>query len=409
MPTILEENPKNAENELLKGLRNRTVVADILNQVEYTSKILPHIQVVEIPGDTIKIVGLTSNRPKQFTWNYKKEEFGPSEAVVFKDEITDKDKKIFYSVFSEPIEKIAIDPDKIDMAVAKQANQVSYDIADFYDEEFVQEYACDLNRYHKDAIIKLDDDQLKDMQLVGELVITVGYKMTGPSTLFNKREQRVNVRQTKQLLCFVDNSLYGRGQVASTYKTPSPTLEVLEKNFTVIPMNMVNGVQLALIDSKALTLFQSLHQRYLKLDEYVASHKLLDHLWRKWVFVDYRPAFCIVREGGSSPSSFTPLFGTKPKKDILVDYAELNDGSDDMEEDQAKEWNTAGFAYKQVKDWLDIGFKVDEAKFVKWMAETKAAEDKKYENYGNPEWVLNNLGKDGHKTIDELRTEFSSI
>jgi len=156
--------------------------------------------------------------------------------------------------------------------------QVAYDIADFYDEEFVQNYACDLTRYHKDAITRLNAEQLNDIQLVGKIAITTGYQMTSPSTLFNKREERCNVPNTKRLLCFIDISLYGEGQVASIYKSPSPTLEALERNFVVIPCNMVNNVKLALIDGEAIYLWSSLNQRYLKLDEYVASHKLLDHV-----------------------------------------------------------------------------------------------------------------------------------
>jgi len=64
---ILESNPKNLENELLKGLRNQTVIGKIQNQVIKESKILPHVQVLDASGDVLKIIGLKSNRPKQFT------------------------------------------------------------------------------------------------------------------------------------------------------------------------------------------------------------------------------------------------------------------------------------------------------------------------------------------------------
>jgi hypothetical protein len=63
----IETTPKNSENDVLKGLLNRTVIADVLNQVEYKSKILPHIQVINVEGDVVKMVGLVSNKPKQFT------------------------------------------------------------------------------------------------------------------------------------------------------------------------------------------------------------------------------------------------------------------------------------------------------------------------------------------------------
>lgn len=292
---ILESIQPNLENEFLKGLRNRTVIGDIQNQVIKNSKILPHIQILETPGDVLKIIGLKSNRPKKFSWDYKEKEFGPGEAVVHKAEITDDDKLIFYTVFSEPIEKIAVG-DKSAETIAKQTNQVSYDIADFYDEEFVQKYACDLNRYHKNAVVKLSAEQLQDIQSVGQILITTGYQMTSPSTLFNKRGERCNVSDTKKILCFVDYSLYGMGQVSSIYKAPSPVLEVLERIFTVIPCSMVGDMKAALIDSGGLYLWQVLKQRYLKSDEYVAAYKLLDHVWRKWIFVDYRPAFAIVAD-----------------------------------------------------------------------------------------------------------------
>jgi hypothetical protein len=67
-------------------------------------------------------------------------------------------------------------------------------------------------------------------------------------------------------------------EVASIEKTPSSVLERLRQIFTVIPINMRNNVQAALIDSKGIALGQMLHQRYLKLDEYVAAHKVLDHV-----------------------------------------------------------------------------------------------------------------------------------
>jgi hypothetical protein len=249
----LESQPRNLENELLKGLRNQTVIGKIQNQVIKESKLLQSIQILTNPGDNLKIIGLKSNRPRDFTWDYDQKKFGPGDTVTHKAEITDKDKKIFYTVFSEPIEKLAVG-DKITETIAKQALQVSYDIADFYEEDFTQNFACDLNRYHKNAIVKLNPKQLQDMQLVSEIAVTAGYQMASPSTLFNKREERCNVKSTKNLLCFIDNSLYGRGEVSSVYKSPSPALEVLERNFTVIKCNMVNNVKLALIDSDAIYL-----------------------------------------------------------------------------------------------------------------------------------------------------------
>jgi hypothetical protein len=396
MPTILEENPKNLESEFLKGLRNRTVIGDIQNQVVKKSKFLQYVQVLDIPGDVLKIIGLKSNRPKQFTWDYKEKEFSPGETIVHKAEITDKDKLIFFTVFSEPIEKIAVG-DRVHDTIAKQTNQVSYDIADFYDEEFVQNYACDLERYHKNAIIRLNADQLQNMQLVGELAITTGYQMLYPSTLFNLKEERCNVSETKKILCFVDNSLYGRGQVASVYKSPSPVLEALERIFTVVPCNMTNNVKLSLIDSGAIYLWSSLNQRYLKLDEYVACHKLLDHIWRKWILSPHRPAFAIVHDNSvkTAPTATT----LPPKKDLLTKYKDIDSS---MTEDQAKEWNKFGFSYEQVKDWFDTGLKSSDAEFANWLVKTKSKVDK---NYADPEWLLNNSNSDGIKSIDDLRTE----
>jgi len=90
--SITETDSRNLENDVLKRLKNRTVIADLMNQIETNSKILPYIQIYDIPGDTVKIVGLTSNKPVQFTWDYKEKEFGPSEAVVYKDTLSEKDK-----------------------------------------------------------------------------------------------------------------------------------------------------------------------------------------------------------------------------------------------------------------------------------------------------------------------------
>ena len=394
----LESNQPNLENELLKGLRNQTVIGKIQNQVIKESKILPHIQILNAPGDVLKIIGLKSNRPKQFTWDYDSKKFGPGDTVTHKAEITDKDKLIFYTVFSEPIEKIAVG-DKVSETVAKQAAQVSYDIADFYDEEFVEKFACDLERYHQKAMIKLNADQLRDIRLVGELAITTGYQMVSPTTLFNKREERCNVRNTKQILCFVDNSLYGRGQVASIYKSPSPTLEALERVFTVIPCNMVNNVKLALIDSGAIYLWSSLNQRYLKLDEYVATHKLLDHIWRKWIFVDYRPAFAVVFD---EKATTNPILPTTPKKTILADYATLKDRANNpMNEASAKKWNEKGFDYAAAEKWLGAGLLMDDWKFANWLVKTKK------NNHNDPDWLNTNVTKGDIKNLDTLRGQVS--
>ena len=405
--TLIEKEHKNLENEFLKGLKNQTVVGKIENQVIKESKILPHIQVLTTPGDVLKIVGLKSNRPKKFTWDYDQKKYWHGEAVTHKAEITDDDKLIFYTVFSEPIEKIAVG-EKSSETVAKQGKQVAYDIADFYDEEFTQNYACDLDRYHKNAIVRLNADQLRDMQLVGEIAITTGYKMTSPSTLFNKREERCNVRNTKQILCFVDYSLYGRGKVASIYTSPSPVLKELEDIFTVVPCDMSNNVALSLIDSGAIYLWSSLNQRYLKLDEYVACHKLLDHVWRKWIFVDYRPAFCIVYDETvkSKPKPKITTGSTPPKKDILKDFASLSDSSKTMTEEQAKEWSNAGFTYEDAKEWIDAGLLVSDAKFASWLVNDKGKDGD--DDYTSPEWLLDNAGKGEIKSIDDLRTEFES-
>jgi hypothetical protein len=401
---ILEEQSKNLENELLKGLRNLTTFGDIKNQVVGKSKFLSHVVLLDNPGDQIKIIGLKSNLPKQYTWDYDEKKFAPNEVVTYKAEITQKSKLIFSTVFSEPIEKLAVG-DKVHDTVAKQAAQVSYDIANFYDKEFAQKIVSDLSRYNPKAIVKLNASQLRDMQLVGEIAITAGFQMTSPSTIFNKRGEECNVEDVKKLLCLVDYSLYGRGKVCSIYTAPSPVLKELEQTFTVIPCSMANNVKLALIESGSAYLWTPLHQRYLKLDEYVMSHKVLDHVWREWILVDFRPAFAIVYDEKATGKPFTtPLFSGK---NILTDYADLKDTTKTMTEDQAKEWEACGFSYEQAKEWIEAGFLVSDADFAYWMIDTKSQEEDKYQNYDSPEWCLNNLGQGDHKTIENLRKEFT--
>ncbi|CAI2193963.1 9814_t:CDS:2 [Funneliformis geosporum] len=53
---------------------------------------------------------------------------------------------------------------------------------------------------------------------------------------------------------------------------------------------------------------------------------------------------------------------TKPKKDILVDFAELEDDSDKMTKKQSEEWNNKGFTFEQAKEWLGAGLLVSDAK-----------------------------------------------
>ena len=400
---LIEKEPQNLENEFLLGLQNQTVVADVFAQIRGKSKILPKIKIVQVDGDHFKIVGLKSNEPKIFSWNYKEQEFGPSEAAHYTGRITEKDKLIFFTVFSESIETLALGG-KAPVAVAEQTQQLSSKVANFYDKEFALNYVSDTKRYHKEAVIELTAEQFQDVQLIAKILITAGFQMTAPSRKFNLQEDECNVEDTKKLFCFLNYPLYSSIITSSLHTSPSPILATLEKHFEVIPINLANGVQASLVDSDGVFLAQGLNKRYLKLDEYVAAHKLLDHIWRKWVFVDFRPAFAIKCNNAFSSISST-FDNLGPKKDILKDFANLSDKSNEMTKEQAEKWKEKGFDYEQVKEWLDVGLLVSDFDFAEWMRDTKAVSGDKFKDYGDPEWCLNNLGNDGHKSVDDLREE----
>lgn len=399
---VLEKEPQNLENEFLRGLTNQTVIADVFAQIRGKSKILPKIKIVPVDGDVFKIVGLKSNEPKQYTWNYKEQEFSPGETAQYSGRITDKDKLIFYTVFSESIERLALG-DKAPHAVAEQTDQLSSKVAAYYDKEFALNYVSDYKRYHKDAIVKLTAAQLNDVQLVAKILITAGFQMTSPSRKFNLQEDECNVEDTKKIFCLLNYPLYANIITASLHTSPNPILTTLRETFELIPISLTNGMEASLVDSDGVFLAQGLNKRYLKLDEYVAAHKLLDHIWRKWVFVDFRPAFAIRCDETIPFSSFLPA------KDILTDFANLSDGKNKMNKTQAEEWNNGGFTYEQAKGWIDVGFLVSDAKFVDWMINTKAGSDAKFKDYGDPVWCLNNLGQNGHKTVDDLRAEAGTL
>lgn len=398
--TLIENEPKNLENEFLLGLTNQTVVADVFAQIRGKSKILPKIKIVQVDGDNFKIVGLKSNEPKHFSWNYKEQEFGPGEAANYTGRITEKDKLIFFTVFSESIETLALGG-KAPTAVAEQTQQLSSKVANFYDKEFALNYVSDDKRYHKEAIIKLSASQLTEVQLVAKILITAGFQMTTPSRKFNLQEDECNVEDTKKLFCFLNYPLYSAMITSSLHTSPSPILATLREIFEVIPINMANGIQAALIDSDGVFLAQGLNKRYLKLDEYVAAHKLLDHIWRKWVMVDFRPAFAIKCDDALAGVS-NLLNNLGPTKDILKDYGNLTDGGGDtMDENQAKEWDGAGFNYRQAEEWINTGLLVSDAKFADWLVNTKSG------SWASPEWILNNAGTSNCKSIDDLRKEFN--
>ena len=402
--TLLEKEPQNLENEFLLGLTNQTVVADVFAQIRGKSKILPKIKIVQVDGDHFKIVGLKSNEPKIFSWNYKEQEFGPNEAAHYTGRITDKDKLIFFTVFSESIETLAL-RGKAPAAVAEQTEQSSSKVANFYDKEFALNYVSDDKRYHKEAVVELTAEQFKDPQLVAKILITVGSQMTSPSRKFNLQEDECNVEDTKKLLCFLNHPLHAEMITASLHTSPSPILATLKEFFEVIPVNLANGVQAALVDSDGIFLAQGLNKRYLKLDEYVAAHKLLDHVWRKWVLVDFRPAFAIKCTDALAGISDL-LTNLGPKKDILKDYANLkNKDNTKMTKDQAEEWKDKGFTYEQVQDWINVGLLVSDAEFADWMVNTKASSGEEFKDYADPAWCLDNLGSYGHKNIDELKKE----
>ena len=398
--TIIENDPKNLENEFLLGLKNQTVIADVFAQIKKKSQFLPKIKVVPVDGDIFKIVGLKNNEPKQFAWNYKEQEFGPSEVATYHGKIETKDKLIFYTVFSEAIETLALGG-KTAPAIAEQTNQLSSKVATFYDKELTLNYISDDKRYHRDAIISLNAVQLNDVQLVAKILITVGFQMTVPSKKFNLQEDECNVENTKKIFCCLNYPLYSAMITSSLHTAPSPILSTLREVFEVIPVNMTNGSQAALIDSDGLFLAQGLNKRYLKLDEYVAAHKLLDHIWRKWVMVDFRPAFLIK----CNDVDVSSILNTLLPKNILTDYAELSDKNGSMTKKQAEEWSDFGFDFNKTKEWIDVGILVSEAKFANWMAKTKATSETKYNNYADPEWCLNNLGSGDHKSIEDLRME----
>ncbi|CAI2190451.1 15802_t:CDS:2 [Funneliformis geosporum] len=308
--TLLENEPRNLENEFLLGLTNQTVIADVFAQIRGKSKILPKIKIVQVDGDHFKIVGLKSNEPKIFSWNYKEQEFGPSEAANYTGRITEKDKLIFFTVFSESIETLALG-NKAPVAVAEQAEQLSSKVANFYDKEFALNYVSDSKRYHEEAIIELTPTQLQDVQLVTKILITAGFQMTTPSKKFNLQEDECNVEDTKKLFCFLNYPFYSSLITSSLHTSPSPILATLEKHFEVIPINMANGIQAALIDSDGIFLAQ--------------------------VMVDFRPAFAIkCNDSLEGISDLLKNLGSK--KDLLKDFSKLSDTkSSKMTEKQAKE------------------------------------------------------------------------
>jgi hypothetical protein len=281
----------NAENVVLNGLQNRTVVGKVVQQIDYESKILSHVNVIDIAGDTVKIVGLKSNAPKKHNWNYDRKQFGPDDAVTYKKLLTEDDKLIFHSTFSEPIERLAIDPEKLDDALIKQGKKIGSDAAEHLDKEFVEEYACKKELYK--TVIEFGPTLMKDVKKIAEITLTTGYDMTRPSGSFNVKDENVNVRNTKKLLCFINTSLLARMEVNSDFGTPSPVLTALEKRFVVIPINMENKCQVALIDSDGVYLARALSSRLIVHDKYVDAHKVLDHLWRMWVVTDFRPMWAL--------------------------------------------------------------------------------------------------------------------
>jgi hypothetical protein len=116
------------ESDILKGIQNREVITTILNQIDYYSKVLPSVETIDIDGDTGSVVGLKSREPKQWGPKLKSEDFEPNEALKATATIEAKDKLIFYTVFSESIEKLAVG-EKIAETLAKQSDQVAYDAA----------------------------------------------------------------------------------------------------------------------------------------------------------------------------------------------------------------------------------------------------------------------------------------
>jgi hypothetical protein len=83
-------------------------------------------------------------------------------------------------------------------------------------------------------------------------------------------------------------------------------------------------------------------------------------------------------------------------KDLEKDYKDI---SYSMTKAQAKEWKNEGFDFDKTKEWINIGLKNTDAKFAKWLKDTKGGD------YAKPDWLLNNAGKNSVKSIDDLRTE----
>jgi hypothetical protein len=74
-----------------------------------------------------------------------------------------------------------------------------------------------------------------------------------------------------------------------------------------------------------------------------------------------------------------------------------------MNKTQVKEWKDEGFDFATTKEWIDIGLKNSDAKFAKWLKDTKGGD------YAKPDWILTNAGKDSVKSIDELRKEAGTL
>ena len=67
------------------------------------------------------------------------------------------------------------------------------------------------------------------------------------------------------------------------------------------------------------------------------------------------------------------------------------DISSEFTEELAQEWEKRGFSYEEVRDWVNVGLKIEDAGFAEWLQNIKVKK---------AEWVLS------HGNEQELRQEF---
>lgn len=69
-------------------------------------------------------------------------------------------------------------------------------------------------------------------------------------------------------------------------------------------------------------------------------------------------------------------------KDIHLDF---NYHGWDWETNYQRQWESKGFTYWTTKDWIDIGFKPQEANYCAWLRDSKQVDAEWVLNYGDNE------------------------